>query len=96
MATHDVTLTIEPKPGQPGDRRVLEVLADHGLEIRPIAGSAKMLISIPAVPGESEAAALEAAVEQVRTLVPASGYLISHNGDPAIQTPSGEATAALR
>jgi len=86
VATHDVSLTIEPQPGQPGDRRVLEVLADNGLEVTPIAGSAKMLITIPAVPGESEAAAVKVALEQVRTLVPASGYVLSHNGDPATQT----------
>jgi len=88
-ATHDVSLTIEPKPGQPGDRRVLEVLADNGLEVTPVAGSAKMLITIPAVPGESEAASVKVALEQVRTLVPADGYLLSHNGDPATQTTVG-------
>jgi hydrophobic/amphiphilic exporter-1 (mainly G- bacteria), HAE1 family len=89
VATHDVSLIIEPKPGQPGDRRVLEVLADNGLEVRPVAGSAKMLITIPAVPGESEAAAVKVALEKVRTLVPASGYLLSHNGDPAVQANPG-------
>jgi hypothetical protein len=72
---------------------VLEVLADNGLEVRPVAGSAKMLITMPAVPGESEAAAVKVALERVRTLVPASGYLLSPNGDPAIQTNPGGSPA---
>jgi hypothetical protein len=51
------------------------------------------LITIPAVPGESEAAAVKVALEQVRTLVPADGYLLSHNGDPAGQTTHIESPA---
>jgi hydrophobic/amphiphilic exporter-1 (mainly G- bacteria), HAE1 family len=83
VATHEVSLTIEPKPGQKGDRRVLEVLADNGLEVQPMAGSAKMLITIAAVPGKNAAEAAKVALEQVRTLVPASGYLLAHNDEPA-------------
>ena len=71
---------------------MLQVLADSGLEVRPVAGSAKMLIIVPAVPGESEAAAAKVALEQVRALVPVSGYLLSHNGDLITQTDSGMRT----
>ena len=73
----NVSLTIEPEPGQPGERRVLEVLAQNGLEVKPIAGTAKMAITIPVAQGESEADAVKGGLEHVRTLVPATGYLVS-------------------
>jgi HAE1 family hydrophobic/amphiphilic exporter-1 len=73
----NISLTIEPEPGRPGERRVLEVLAESGLEVKPIAGTAKMAITIPVAHGESEADAVKSGLEQVRTLVPATGYLVS-------------------
>jgi hypothetical protein len=77
VAARNVSLTIEPEPGRPGDRRVLEALAGSGLEIKPIAGTAKMAIMIPVGEGVSEADAVNSALLQVRTLVPATGYLVT-------------------
>src|SRR5216684_4489153 len=71
------SLTLEPEPGRPGDPRVLEVLAQNGLTVEPVAGTAKMRISVPAVEAKSPREASGKAVERVRRLVPPSGYQLS-------------------
>ena len=71
------SLTLEPEPGRPGDPRVLEVLAQNGLTVEPVAGTAKMRISVPAVEAASPREASGKAVERVRRLVPPSGYQLS-------------------
>ena len=70
-------LTLEPEPGRPGDPRVLEALAQNGLTVEPMAGTAKMRISVPAVEAKSPREASGKAVERVRRLVPPSGYQLS-------------------
>jgi HAE1 family hydrophobic/amphiphilic exporter-1 len=71
------SLTLEPEPGRPGDPRVLEVLAQNGLTVEPVAGTAKMRISVPPVEAASPREASGKAVERVRQLVPPSGYQLS-------------------
>ncbi len=70
-------LTLEPEPGQPGDRKVLEVLAQNGLSVEPVTGTAKMRIGVHAVQAASPAEASVKAVDRVRELVPATGYRLS-------------------
>ncbi len=71
------SLTLEPEPGRPGDPKVLEMLAQNGLAVEPIAGTAKMRIRVPPVEAASPREASSKAVERVRQLVPPSGYQLS-------------------
>jgi len=71
------SLTLEPEPGRPGDPKVLEMLAQNGLAVEPIAGTAKMRIRVPPVEAASPREASGKAVERVRQLVPPSGYQLS-------------------
>jgi hypothetical protein len=80
-------LTLEPEPGRPGDRNVLEVLTHNGLTVEPVAGTAKMRIGVPAVQATSPAEASAKAVERVRELVPETGYRLS---EPEPANPDGE------
>jgi predicted RND superfamily exporter protein len=68
---------LEPQPGRIGDPRVLEVMAQNGLTVEPVAGTAKMRIGVRAVEGASLSEASENARERVRQLVPANGYELS-------------------
>jgi HAE1 family hydrophobic/amphiphilic exporter-1 len=79
------SLTLEPEPGRPGDRSVLEVLTHNGLTVEPVAGTAKMRIGVPAVQATSPAEASAKAAGRVRELVPATGYRLS---DPEPTSPS--------
>jgi HAE1 family hydrophobic/amphiphilic exporter-1 len=81
-AGYAFSVTLEPEPGRPGDRRVLEVLAQNGLSVEPVPGTAKVRIGIPAVQATSRAEASVKAVERVREIVPASGYKLSE-AEPA-------------
>jgi hypothetical protein len=83
------SLTLEPEPGRPGDRSVLEVLTHNGLTVEPVAGTAKMRIGVPAVQAASPAEASAKAVGRVRELVPATGYRLS---DPEPSGPDGGVT----
>jgi hypothetical protein len=76
-AEYAFSLTLEPEPGPPGDRQVLEILAHNGLTVEPLAGTAKVRISVPAVHATSEAEASVIAVDRVRQLVPPTGYRLS-------------------
>jgi HAE1 family hydrophobic/amphiphilic exporter-1 len=71
------SLTLEPEPGRPGDPRLLEALAQNGLTVEPVAGTAKMRISVPPVEAGSPREASGKAAERVRRLVPPSGYQLS-------------------
>ena len=79
-------LTLEPEPGQPGDRNVLKVLTHNGLTVEPVAGTAKMRIGVRAVQATSSAEASAKAVERVRELVPETGYRLS---EPEPASPDG-------
>ena len=70
-------LTLEPEPGVPGDRNVLEALTHNGLTVEPVAGTAKMRIGVRAVQATSPAEASAKAAERVRELVPETGYRLS-------------------
>jgi len=76
-AEYAFSLTLEPAPGRQGDRQVLEKLAHNGLAVEPVAGTAKMRIKVPAVQAASPAEASVKAVDRVRQLVPATGYVLS-------------------
>jgi hypothetical protein len=82
------SLTLEPEPGRVGDRTVLEALTHNGLTVEPVAGTAKMRISVPAVQATSPAEASAMAVGRVRGLVPATGYTLS---EPESVSPDGSA-----
>jgi len=64
-------------PGRPGDPKVLEILAQNGLTVEPVAGTAKMRIGVPALEAGSPREASGKAVDRVRRLVPPSGYQLS-------------------
>ena len=80
------SLTLEPEPGRPGGRNLLEVLTHNGLTVEPVAGTAKMRIGVPPVQAASPAEASVKAVERVRELVPATGYRLS---EPERTKPDG-------
>jgi HAE1 family hydrophobic/amphiphilic exporter-1 len=71
------SLTLEPEPGRPGDPKVLEALTQNGLTVKPVAGTAKMLIGVNSVEAGSPAEASSKAADRVRQLVPGSGYQLS-------------------
>jgi hydrophobic/amphiphilic exporter-1 (mainly G- bacteria), HAE1 family len=75
--TFEVSVILEPEPGRPGDRAVLEKLAGNGLSIAPLPGSAKVRVTIPRVEAESEADAKNAAVSKVTGMLPREGYVVS-------------------
>jgi len=64
-------------PGRPGDPKVLEALAQNGLTVESVAGTAKMRIGVNSVEAGSPAEASSKAADRVRQLVPASGYKLS-------------------
>jgi HAE1 family hydrophobic/amphiphilic exporter-1 len=79
-------MNLEPEPGRTGDPRVLQALAQDGLTVDPVAGTAKMRIGVHAVEAGSPAEASAKAVDRVRQLVPAAGY---HLSEPEQVTPVG-------
>ncbi len=74
---YGISFILEPQPGRIGDPRVLEVMAQNGLTVEPVAGTAKMRIGVRAVEAASPSEASEKARERVRQLVPANGYELS-------------------
>jgi HAE1 family hydrophobic/amphiphilic exporter-1 len=84
------SLILEPEPGRPGDRNILEVLTHNGLTVEPVAGTAKVKIGVRAVQATSPAEASAKAVERVRELVPATGYRLS---EPEPAGPDGGVAA---
>jgi HAE1 family hydrophobic/amphiphilic exporter-1 len=87
-AEYAFSLTLEPEPGRPGDRNVLDALTRNVLTVEPVAGTAKMKIGVRAVQATSPAEASAKAVERVRELVPATGYRLS---EPEPTSPDGGA-----
>ena len=75
--TYAVTMTVEPDPGRQGDPKVLETLAANGLELEPVAGTAKMRIKVTHIAAKSGPEAARLAVDGVRRLIPAHGYRLS-------------------
>jgi len=77
VADYAFTFTLEPEPGRPGDRTVLETLTRNGLSIEPVDGTAKVLIGVKGVRAQSLAEASAKARDLLHRLVPASGYRIT-------------------
>ena len=75
--SYGFSFTLEPEPGRLGDPKVLEVMTQNGLNIEPVAGTAKMRIGVPPVQAATAAEASNKARDRVRSLVPASGYRLS-------------------
>jgi hydrophobic/amphiphilic exporter-1 (mainly G- bacteria), HAE1 family len=73
-----VSVLVEPEPGRPGDRTVLERLAGRGYSIAPIEGSAKVTVTLPMLEAESETGARDVALSTVRGMLPRDGYLVSN------------------
>jgi Cu/Ag efflux pump CusA len=70
-------MTLEPEPGRVGDPMVLQALAQNGLIVEPVPGTAKMRVRVSAVQAESPTEASAKAADRVRQLVPVSGYKLS-------------------
>jgi HAE1 family hydrophobic/amphiphilic exporter-1 len=71
---YTVHLTIEPEPGVAGDPKVLQTLADSGLNVTPVDGTPRMRIEVTSVAARTAEEATETALERVRKLVPEKGY----------------------
>jgi hypothetical protein len=56
---------------------VLDALTKNGMTVEPVAGTARMRISVPADGSASESDAMAKAADRVREVVPAHGYFIS-------------------
>jgi HAE1 family hydrophobic/amphiphilic exporter-1 len=89
--TFSVSVLLEPEPGRPGDRAVLQRLASSGLSIAPVTGSAQFTITIANVAAESEAAAKHVAVSTIKGMLPREGYVISN---PEVHVADGPVAAA--
>jgi hypothetical protein len=70
-------MTLEPEPGRVGDPMVLQALAQNGLTVEPVPGTAKMRVGVRSVQAESPEEASAKAAARVRQLVPVSGYKLS-------------------
>jgi HAE1 family hydrophobic/amphiphilic exporter-1 len=70
----DVSVAIEPEPGQQGDPRVLEALTGAGFAVEPIDGTRKMRVNVSKVAASSSAEASNKALWMVRRLIPEKGY----------------------
>ena len=76
-AAYAFSIVLEPLPGHPGDRRVLDALTANGMTVEPVAGTAKVRIRVRADGAGSEADASAAAARRVREVVPPQGYFLS-------------------
>jgi hydrophobic/amphiphilic exporter-1 (mainly G- bacteria), HAE1 family len=74
---YDFLLTLEPWPGHPGDRRILEALTRSGMTVSPVPGTAKIQVRVRAGGAKSESEALAAVKRRVRQVVPVQGYSLS-------------------
>jgi membrane protein implicated in regulation of membrane protease activity len=77
-AAYSVKVMLEPEPGRPGDRAVLDRLAAGGLSVAPVPGTAKVAVTVPAIPADSDADAKNVAIAKVRALIPSEGYVVSN------------------
>ncbi|MGH7759921.1 MAG: efflux RND transporter permease subunit [Candidatus Dormibacteraceae bacterium] len=76
-ADYAVHVMIEPEPGTPGDRGVLEALGKEGFEVEPMDGTSRMRITVPRISASSTDEAARRGMEAVRNLVPQKGYRLS-------------------
>jgi len=74
---YDVSVAIEPEPGQQGDPKVLEALTGAGYTVEPIAGTRKMRVVVPKVSAATNAEASNKALWMVRRVVPEKGYQLT-------------------
>jgi HAE1 family hydrophobic/amphiphilic exporter-1 len=93
--TFSVSVLLEPEPGRPGDRAVLQRLASSGLSIAPVTGSAQFTITIANIAAESEAAAKHVAVSTIKGMLPREGYVISNPEVHVAEGPVAAATAQV-
>jgi len=93
--TFSVSVLLEPEPGRPGDRAVLQRLASSGFSIAPVTGSAQFTITIANVAAESEAAAKHVAVSTIKGMLPREGYVVSNPEVHAAEGPVAAATAQV-
>jgi hydrophobic/amphiphilic exporter-1 (mainly G- bacteria), HAE1 family len=77
LADYAFIITLEPEPGRPGDRTILQTLTQHGLSVEPVDGTAKVRIGIKGVRARTAIEASAKARDRVRQLVPTKGYVIS-------------------
>jgi hypothetical protein len=71
------SFTLEPEPGRPGDRKVLDAMTKSGITVEPIPGTAKMRIGVRDVAAKSPEEAEEQARGRVLQLLPPEGYKLS-------------------
>jgi hypothetical protein len=90
LQTFAFTLLLEPEPGQPGDRRVLEALVQNGLTVEPVTGTAAMRIGVGGVEARSSDEAAEKVAEGIRKLLPPAGYRLSSPEPATLESPAGE------
>ena len=77
MQEYAVGIFLEPAPGMQGDPNVLESITKNGMGVKPVTGSAKMRIEVAGVQAASREEATQVALDRIRKLVPASGYVLS-------------------
>jgi HAE1 family hydrophobic/amphiphilic exporter-1 len=87
-----VSVLLEPEPGLPGDRAVLERLTGSGFSIAPVPDSAKVTVTIPSVEAKSETDAKDVAVSTVKGMLPREGYVVSN---PEVNVEDGPLPAAM-
>jgi hydrophobic/amphiphilic exporter-1 (mainly G- bacteria), HAE1 family len=87
-----VSVLVEPEPGRPGDRTVLEQLARAGYPVVPVLGSAKVTVTVPRVEAESETEAERIAISTVKGMLPGEGYQVSN---PEVLPSNGRAPAGV-
>ena len=92
-AEYAFVMTLEPEPGRPGDRAVLDRMAKNGLKVAPLAGTAKVRIGVPGIRAASQAEASDKARARVRGLVPATGYRLSDPEPVSGRVADGEGPA---
>jgi len=76
--SYSVRVLLEPEPGRPGDRAVLERLAGNGLLVAAIPDTAKVRVTIPSIEAQSEGDAKDVAISRVKGLLPKDGYVVSN------------------
>jgi HAE1 family hydrophobic/amphiphilic exporter-1 len=88
--TYAFTFTLEPETGTSGDPKVLEKMAQSGMTVEPVPGTAKMRIGVRGVAGKSPEDASEQARKRVRQLLPSDGYELSEPSPSPSPNPKPE------
>jgi hypothetical protein len=71
------SFVLEPETGKRGDPKVLEKMAQSGMTVEPVPGTAKMRIGVRDVAAKSPEEAEEHARSRVQQLLPPEGYKLS-------------------